>query len=133
VNPYLLDFFSLARGYAMAISFMLMSIYYFREFIDEPKRKKLIISFMAACLAVMVNFALLNYLAALMIMYECYLANRYLPFKNNYKTVLSKNKIVLLVSAIMLGICYQPINALKKTNQFYAGGTTGFWKIPQVL
>jgi len=127
VNPYLLDFFSLARGYGLAISFMMISIYYFFDFIKHSQQKKLIISLVAACSSVLSNFALFNYLAALIIVYELYLVYTYNPLKINYKTILNKNKIILLLLIIMSAICYEPISILKKNNQFYYGGDTGFW------
>ena len=127
VNPYLLDFFSLARGYAMAISFMLMSIYYFTVFIETQKQNRLVASFITAGLSVLSNFALLNYLALLMMMYELYLLYKYKPLKTSFKIILSKNIIVFAVLAIMLAICYEPIRNLRQSNQFYFGGENGFW------
>ncbi len=127
VNPYLLDFFSLARGYAMAITFMIMSIWYFAAFIKAGKHGYLVASFIAACLSVLSNFALLNYLAVLFIMYEAYLFYEYKPLKTAFKIILRKNVVVFITLAIMLAICYEPIRILRQANQFYFGGEKGFW------
>ena len=124
VNPYLLDFFSLARGYAMAISFMLISIYFFLSFVKTQKRFWL--SLVAGCLAILSNFALITYMGALFVVYECYLLYTY-PLKTHFLTLLKKNISVVLTIAVMAFICYKPILALLKADQLYFGGQVGFW------
>ena len=127
VNPFLLDFFSLARGYAMAISFMIISIYYFPGYLKDQSQKKLIISLAAACLAVLANFTLLNYLLALVIFYVICMAYKYYLLKYPCRKILNEGKIILLVLVLMLAICYEPIRILVKNKQFYFGGDFGFW------
>jgi uncharacterized membrane protein len=124
VNPYLLDFFSLARGYAMAISFMLMSIYFFLSFVKTQKGFWL--SLVTGCLAILSNFALITYMGALFVVYECYLLYTY-PLKTHFLTLLRRNIPVVLTIAVMAFICYKPILALLKADQLYFGGQIGFW------
>lgn len=65
LSPYLLDFFSLARGYGMICGWIMMSIYFLWKYIDTRKIKFAIGTFAGAFLAVMSNFVALNYLMAL--------------------------------------------------------------------
>jgi uncharacterized membrane protein len=123
VNPYMLDFFSLARGYALSISFMLISIYYFILYTQDDKNKLLIYSMIAACIAVLSNFALLNYYAALLLIHQVVL---YLRFKD-LKTSFTKSKSVLIIFIVMIIICYEPLRKLIKYERFDFGGNEGIW------
>jgi hypothetical protein len=64
-NPYLLDFFSVARGYGLSVSFMMVSLYYGFTFIQSRKIISLFSSFIFAMLAVLSVYTLLNYFIAL--------------------------------------------------------------------
>lgn len=61
LNPYLIDFFSLGRGYGLANGFMLGSLYCWFCFLGRSKRKHLIGAFAFAILAVYANFIWLNF------------------------------------------------------------------------
>ena len=58
--PYLLDFFSLARGYGMANSFSLPAFVLLVAFFQYAEKKYLLLSFCLAALAVYSNFTWLN-------------------------------------------------------------------------
>jgi hypothetical protein len=122
-NPYLLDFFSLARGYALAISFMMVSIYYFIRFTEDEKEKQLVYSFIAASLAVLSNFALLNYFAALLFIQQVFLFLKYKQLKTNFY----KSRNVLIILVVLGIICYEPVRKLIKFNCFDFGGNQGIW------
>jgi hypothetical protein len=64
-NPYLLDFFSIARGYGLSVSFMMVSLYYGFSFVQSRKIYHLIMSFLFAILSVLTVYTLLNYFIAL--------------------------------------------------------------------
>ncbi|RMG31345.1 MAG: hypothetical protein D6730_01405 [Bacteroidetes bacterium] len=66
VHPYLLDFFSVARGYGLACGFCMMSLYYFYRWLEKPAHSSLLLCLLAASLAVLSNFTFLNYLAVLL-------------------------------------------------------------------
>jgi hypothetical protein len=53
LNPYLLDFFSLARGYGLSIGLMMTSIYYLYAFQKEFKNKFANYSLLFAALSVL--------------------------------------------------------------------------------
>ncbi len=58
LNPYLLDFFALSRGYGLALGFMMGGLYFF--FSGRPAR-----ALFLASAAVLANFAMLNVYAGL--------------------------------------------------------------------
>jgi hypothetical protein len=107
----------------MAISFMMISTYYFISFTRSRKTKHLVFSLAGACLAVLSNFGLLNFFLALVIVYQFYLA-----FNFNYvKVFIKKNIPVLITVAVMAAICYEPLRVLIQYDQLQFGGTEGLW------
>jgi uncharacterized membrane protein len=123
INPYFLDFFSLARGYALSIAFMMMSIYYYMQFMEKGIENKKIYSLIAASLALFSNFALLNFLAALLILDQLFLYSKYRSFKVNIK----KSSGTTITFVILLILCYEPLRKLIKYKRFDFGGATGIW------
>ena len=71
-NPFLLEFFALARGYGLGAGCMMMSMSLFFLWIKNQKTSWIIISFFMAALAVLSNFIYLNYLASLIAVYILY-------------------------------------------------------------
>ena len=73
VQPYLLDFFSLCRGYGLSLAFMLGAAHFYLSFLRKrcgPKEngtRDLAFSFALAAFSVMANFTLLNFYLALLI------------------------------------------------------------------
>jgi len=124
INPYLLEFFSLARGYALAISFMLMSMYYFIRYLEEEKEKQLLYCMIAASLAVLSNFALLNYFAAVLVIHQLVIWTRYRDIKTNFQ----KSRTALITVLVLGVICYEPIRKLIRFNCIDFGGMEGIWE-----
>ncbi|MCW3085140.1 MAG: hypothetical protein JWP12_2506 [Bacteroidetes bacterium] len=122
VNPYLLEFFSLARGYALAISFMLASIWFLFQYMKEDKNKTLIGCYIFASLAVLSNFALLNYFASLLIIQQVFIYAKYRSIKTNFQ----KSKAIILITIILAAILYEPLR--KVIHQLDFGGVTGVWE-----
>jgi len=61
-HPYLLDFFSLARGYGLAIGSMAASLFFALRFAGNGQgTRDLFYSLLAAALAMLSNFVLINY------------------------------------------------------------------------
>ena len=72
LNPYVLDFFSLSRGYGLSLGFLMGSLFYLFKFLDHPQqgdRAPRDVSRSLACAlgAVMSNFAMLNVWLSLLI------------------------------------------------------------------
>jgi hypothetical protein len=124
INPYLLEFFSLARGYAMAISFMLISIYYFTRYLQEEKDRPLLYCMISAALAVLSNFALLNYFAAIIVIQQVVIWLNY----RDLKTSFTKSRSVLVTTLALAVICYEPVRKLIRFNCIDFGGLDGIWE-----
>jgi hypothetical protein len=66
LNPYVLDFFSLSRGYGLSLAFLMAALFFFFSFLDGTiegrpgQYRQLNLSLTAAALAVLSNFSLLN-------------------------------------------------------------------------
>lgn len=95
-NPYVLDFFSLARGYALALAFEMVTIYFFLDFERSKSAKQKMYLF--ACLAVLSVYTHLYFLLALL-MYDFYISWK----KGNTikKFILEKKWFLLFVLGII--------------------------------
>jgi hypothetical protein len=129
LNPYLLDFFALARGYALSIAFITMSVYYISIYFSSKKPKHLILFNIGAFLAVMSNFSTLNYYAAALFTYNIILfisiKNDPLNKENTY-SFYQLNKINL-VSVLLSGmVLYEPLRRISKMSLIDFGGKNGF-------
>jgi hypothetical protein len=125
LNPYMLDFFSLARGYAMALTFCISSIYFLISYIDNHKTKYINWSICFAALAVLCNFTLLIFYVSLIAVINIYWIASENKF--NLKNFFKANKTVLISCVLLAIILFEPIRKLTKNQEFYDGGKTGFW------
>lgn len=65
LHPYLLDMFSLARGYGLGLGFMLLSLVAARHYLIHRRSRYLWVSLILAGLSAMSNLVWLNYLVVL--------------------------------------------------------------------
>jgi len=112
LNPYVLDFFSLCRGYGLSMAFMVAGLFFYVSFLDKIFRQKTSGSKdlswslgMAAC-AVLANLALLNVYAGLVFFtLGLYIVlNRKNPGPENAFPAVKKRSVInkILVSAFVL-------------------------------
>ncbi len=142
-NPYLLDFFSLARGYGLACAFMMGSIYFALLFLTNKNTKTLLFSLALGVLSVYTNFTTLNYFVAAWILLVFEICSEalfvhHLTLKNlnkpsnlnqNLKSEIWDYTIILIFSAALLAaLSYLPITEMRATNQFIFWGTKGFYE-----
>lgn len=125
LNPYLLDFFSLARGYAMAVSFTVVSVYFLLNYIEYSKLKSITWSFIFAVLAVLSNFTLLIFFISLIAVVNIH----WLVSQShiNINELIKRNIPVFICSIVLIVIMFEPIRKLIKFKEFYDGGTISFW------
>lgn len=123
VNPYLLDFFSLARGYGLSIALMAGSLYCFIKFTQQNHLKLLIISLSLTLLAILANFSMISYALALFVVIELYFIYTKLPQKEFIKY----NLHIVVFLIVVFWIYFGPITVLKNRNEFYFGGSRGLW------
>lgn len=76
-NPYLLDYFSMARGYGLAVFFILLSVYYLQQFMEKRKDLSLFYGFLSLCAAVVSNYTALYFLLSSVLLLTFFM------FRNN--------------------------------------------------
>lgn len=115
-NPYVIEFFSLARGYGLSISLMTLSLY----FLLLETERKILLAILFGALATYANITQLNYLIPLLaIILYWSVSQRFLT-----RTFILKSLSILL---IMSGLLVIPILKMIRTNQFSYWGNSGFW------
>ena len=129
LNPYLLDFFALARGYGLSIAFLLMSSYYLSIYFNTKQSKHVILFNVGAFLAVMSNFSLLNYYVAALIVYNivAYVLVKYSTWNENTTYHFYKLNKINLISVLLSGmVLYEPLRRISKKSLLDFGGKKGF-------
>ncbi|MFY9311264.1 MAG: hypothetical protein WAQ28_19625 [Bacteroidia bacterium] len=127
-NIDLIDFFGLARGYGISIGFMIMSLYHLVRALHTNNNKLHLVLFnMAALLAILGNFTMLDFYVAAIIAFNAvklYESRFVLKEKFSfYKT----NKTNIFMFVLMLVVLYEPVRRVITYNQFDFGGTKGFF------
>jgi hypothetical protein len=119
-NPYLLDFFSLARGYGIAIACMMGAIYHSTQYVCFKIQKSLPFALFWAMMAVYAQFGLLHFwlgFQANLLIYNV-LAN-----SENRKSILWTQIFFVVLTILFI---YFPIIAIVRDNQIAYYGTKGF-------
>ncbi|OYU97637.1 MAG: hypothetical protein CFE21_04920 [Bacteroidetes bacterium B1(2017)] len=121
-NPYLLDFFSLARGYGFSFACMAFSIFLFIKGMREPLSNKLFWAIQVATVAMLSNFNLVYFWSAL----NLYHAILFLSQKNVQKAVLIKQVKTYVFPLLSLAYLLVVFGKLQAAQQLYFGGKDGF-------
>lgn len=120
-NPFLLDFFGLARGYSIGIAFQIVSLYYFIDFLKSNNIFSANYASVFAAIGVLGNFSQLNYfisIVALIVLFSI------LSLKQSHFKIL----LYQLLITVFLGlIIYEPIRKLVKSGSLYYGGNSSFY------
>lgn len=124
VHPYLLDFFSVARGYGLLFGFLAGSLWYLCEFFANGKQlKHLAFALLCAGLAMWANFSGLT----------VFLAIAAIVFFGNIfgKKITARRKFTgaLLLAIIFIpfaAVAYHVISQLQQVNAFF-WASDGFW------
>jgi hypothetical protein len=123
MNPYFIDFFSLARGYASANAFAIMGIYYAVNYLEKENRKDLILTGASILLASLSLFSSVIFFPVLfgsVLLYFIFIRDRVFDFQKLISPILWMIGLGLL-SMIFIFI---PLNALSKNDEFKWGAET---------
>jgi hypothetical protein len=130
-NPYLLEFFSLGRGYGLSASLMLISIYYLLVYLEKNETRQVYFSMVFAMLALYSNFVLMHFYMSLIAVFNLVFINNYYKKIQNrpgfFRHIIRKNLPVILVFIAVVIISYEPVRKLVKFNELYGRGQNGFW------
>lgn len=132
-NPYLLDFFSLARGYGLSLGFMMASIYYlYLLHANRYKTKHIFFVIVFAELSVLGNLTMLIFFLALiaiicllLIYYHYKKSNRiFLSIKNGVSQMILPGVLILIFLFFIIPYSFE----LRKVGALFMGGNNGFWQ-----
>ena len=130
LNPYLLDFFSLARGYGLALGFAMAAMYFMIEKTENDYKdylKRLALSSGFCLLSSFSNLSFLNLEFAVLFIFllELILSVKNKSFQLNRMRIIYLS-IILLINFFFLAILISQLLILKNHNELYFGGSIGF-------
>lgn len=116
LNPFILEFFSLARGYGLAMAFTTACLYYLTQY---KSQNTLILTLFFAFLAVLSNFVWLNFYLALLpvLVFVEWIKHK----KFTWRFFLQMGIPIILLFALIT----KPILKLRQGNELWYGGKTG--------
>jgi hypothetical protein len=117
-NPYILEFFSLARGYGLATGLMMASIYFTVLAWNHEKIWRW--SFVWAIFAVWANLTLLNYLIPLYSLLVVWL----IVHKKSWHYAIEPSLWMIVAGVVWL----VPVIKMMQTDQFVYWGNLGFYR-----
>ncbi len=126
-NPFLLDFFSLCRGYGISNGFLLLSVWFVLQTFMYRKEQAIWLGLGFSVLASYANFTLLVFWSAINIITFLYFIIQYSHHKNNAR-LFSKLAIMAMGVLAYAAIIYTPIRKMQTTNQFDSWQSNGFFK-----
>ena len=126
INPFILDFFSLSRGYGLALAFELTSVYYYIKYIRNATLKNAVKSILLAALSFFSVFSFLPFLMAIAALLLFYKPSSQQSTATNGKRFRNQLVVCSLLLIVVL-IAYRPLRILT-LNQFLTyGGHTSFY------
>ncbi|QQS60021.1 hypothetical protein IPN41_02725 [Candidatus Falkowbacteria bacterium] len=131
LNPFLLEFFSLARGYSLGLGFLMGSLYYFfLSFSKKATPNTLFNLIICGLLASFANFTFITpFLIIIYVRIAIYI-NTYIRNKKtrNTKNLIKQTIIPAVATPLLLYILLGPqLLFLKKAGLLYVGGNSGFF------
>jgi hypothetical protein len=137
LNPFLIEFFSLARGYGLSIGLMLISILFLiKSAYNYPNYaiflKDFIYTVLFAALAVYANLALINFLISVIIIFTIKFVVFRIKNEKNIKQTIGFLS-VLLLSFIPVLLAVKRLLLLKELNQLYFGAPNFIASISSIV
>ncbi|HMM12954.1 MAG TPA: hypothetical protein PKE03_12735 [Bacteroidales bacterium] len=131
LNPYLIEFFSLARGYGLAMGFGLLAVAFYLKDIDvrniKSSAQNFFFSMLFSLLAAYSNFILINLNIALLLFFLLkFLRLRFPePSKDNIPVYIGL-VLVLALDIYYIRDIYNQLLVLQENKELYFGGQQGF-------
>jgi hypothetical protein len=127
VNPYVLDFFSLARGYGLALALVAVSTLFALDFVEQPGSLRALGATGSAAFAVLANFATLTYFLAVLVVIGLGLVVPSRP-RAGGATLAGIGASVLVPTVGVALLAGVPLARLRSEGELYFGGASGFWR-----
>jgi hypothetical protein len=125
LNPYVLDFFSLARGYGLSISFMMCALAQALNLLSAKRPatlSRLLLLNLYICLALFANFTLLNFYVALVLAFGYLMLNT--AVDQQVKSAKKSLYLFFLIALLPLIPSYLRLSFLKEKHELYYGYET---------
>lgn len=124
VNPYLLDFFGLCRGYGISTTMVIITVVLIMKGYTRKKPAWIWLSLFTAMLASYANFTVLVFWAATVIVAWFYFV---LENKNQFINLVKPTLVIFFISIAYLALIATPIQKMKNTDQFKYWTSGGFY------
>jgi hypothetical protein len=124
VNPYLLDFFGLCRGYGLSTTFVTVSIFLLLEGYQKQKNWMIWLSMFTSMLASYANFTVLVFWPSAVILVWFYFI---IENKGRIKSLVKPTLIIFFISLAYLALIITPILKMQGTDQFKYWSSGGFY------
>ncbi len=123
LNPFLMEFFSLARGYGLGVGWMMMSIYFLFRWVESGKLSLGMYCYGGAFLAVLSNFIFLNYWASATAIFIFFILEKQFFVKNEKpkSNFLQSIGLPVLFSFTLFFLIKNPIQFLQSKGEFVYG------------
>lgn len=119
MNPFILDFFGLARGYGLGMAFFTVGIYYFLAyFLKEQSSRYLLCLILSNVLCIYANYTFFTPILGLHI-------TAFIIYFSTHRDKMKQLAIFYAIELLLLIPAIMNILYLSKKNELYAGGTTG--------
>ncbi len=127
-NTYVMEFFTLARGYGLSFGFMMMAVFHLYKAITTQRTTHLVVFHMASILASLANFTLMGtHVAGIITYYMGSLLSR--PVNTALWTSLVKGTIVHAVAVLTAwSVLSGPIENVLQENKLDFGGKSSFYQ-----
>ena len=116
VNPFLLDFFAVARGYGLSVGFIMLAIWALRRFSEQASIKNTALIFSFTTLAVWSNFTALDFMAALWVVFLGLLWSA-----PTAKIKFQNGAVAAIISLICVAVIARPIQYIRARGEFGYG------------
>ncbi len=126
-NSFMLELFTLARGYGISFGFMLMALFHLVRSVQKGRLRDIVLFHLASVLATLGNFTLLNvHLAGLVTLYIVLIARVALgDVPRKYLVPVTITNAAML--AISTAVLWMPIRHTLEQNTLDFGGKSGFF------
>jgi len=121
-NPFLLDFFSLARGYGLSLAFLMGALYFGSEQFKRPSTSALSKSLFFASLSVLSVFSMIYFWLSL-----AALLNLIPLFKKDYPLFRKSLLFSSIIGIVLFCIIAAPLMKLIDAHALVYGGNTSFY------
>ena len=125
VNPYLLDFFGVCRGYGISSTLATLTVSLLISGFLQRKNSHIWLSLLTALLASYANFTLLVFWAATTILVWLYFI---VVDKADLKKLMKITAVLFIISVAYLALILLPLQKIHSTNEFKYWTSGGFYK-----